>query len=128
MQLALLYLKKEIKKQKMGRPMKRVFQRSQFYIFLSVFLIGCGVPYLLDVAFCEELYGTPFLQVALIDGETVDPCEGDTVSTSLDGWTTGDLRLSPISFSLASQLSLEACSFRFPSLSISASRAPPLTQ
>ena len=77
----------------MGIPMKRPFLGSQFSIVLSFLLVCFAVPYFCDVAFCEELDGTPPSQAALIDGETIDPWEGDTLFASLDWGTTGDLRL-----------------------------------
>ncbi len=48
-----------------------------FYILLPLFLVFFAVPYLFDLAFCEELYTTPLSQAALIDAEKVDPYDGD---------------------------------------------------
>jgi hypothetical protein len=81
-----LIIKKEPKD---GASMRRSFHGSQFYIFLPFFLIVFAVPYLFDLAFCEELYATPLSQAAFIDGELVEPYESEFSSSGLDSTETG---------------------------------------
>ncbi len=67
--------------------MTRRYHGPAYYLFLPFFLIFFAVPYLFDVAYCEELYGTPLSQAALIDGEKVDPYEGAPAPHTVD-WDT----------------------------------------
>ena len=43
-----------------------------------LFFIILGLPYFLDVAFCEDLYDLPISQAALIDAEKVNSYHGST--------------------------------------------------
>lgn len=51
------------------------------------FFIFFAIPYLFDLAYCEELYGTPLSQASLIDGEKVEPFGEESSSRSLDSVT-----------------------------------------
>jgi hypothetical protein len=95
------------------------------FLVLSFLLAWVALPYLFDVAVCEELYDAPPLQATLTDGETVDSTEGDTLSASLDCVRTSNLRLPSISQGFFGRLSFETCRVSCPNLPISASRAPP---
>lgn len=117
----------EVEKPSLGIPMKLPLLGSPFSIVLSFLLVCFAVPYICDVASCEELYGTPHSQAALVDGETIDPGEEDTVFASLDWGMTGDLRPAPITRSLAIPPSFRTCSVRCPSLPTSGPRPPPVT-
>ena len=43
-----------------------------------------SIPYLFDLAYCEDLYGTPFSQPSLIDSEKVEPFGEEASSSSMD--------------------------------------------
>lgn len=98
------------------------------FLVLSFLLAWVALPYLFDVAVCEELYGAPPLQATLTDGETVDAAEGDTLSSSQDCVSASHLRLPSISQGFSGRLSFELCRVGYLSLPISASRAPPATR
>lgn len=96
-----------------------------FYIFLPLFLIFFAVPYLFDLAFCEELYTTQLSQAALIDAEKVDPHGGEFSSTCLDCAATGDPSAPPTPTCFAPHSPLEGCSVRAPIPVLLTSRPPP---
>jgi hypothetical protein len=54
------------------------------YIVAHVFLIFFSIPYLFDLAYCEDRYGTPFSQASLIDREKVEPFGEEASSSSMD--------------------------------------------
>ena len=54
------------------------------YIVGPLFLVFFAIPYLFDLAYCEELYGTPLSQASLSDGEQVEPFGEESSSRSLD--------------------------------------------
>lgn len=94
--------------------------------YFPLFLIFFAVPYLFDLAFCEELYATQASRAALVDGEKVDPYEGGGSSwTSLDCAPRGDLGASPTPPCFAPHSSEQACSFRAPIPGLLTSRPPP---
>ncbi len=66
-----------------------------FYILLPFFLFFFAVPYLFDLAYCEELYGTPLSQAALIEGEKVDPHEQQNLHRALDTATGPTVNVAP---------------------------------
>ena len=96
-----------------------------FYIFLPLFLVFFAVPYLFDLAFCEELYATPLSQAALIDAEKVDPSEGESSSASLDDSTACAVTVPPPPTSFTSHFSFPDCSFRQAIPVLLTSRPPP---
>jgi hypothetical protein len=98
------------------------------FLALSFLLAWLALPYLFDIAICEELYGASPLQATLTDGETVDSCEGDTLSVSLHWARTTDLGVPPLSQGFFGDFSFETGRVSCPSLPISASRAPPITR
>jgi hypothetical protein len=51
-------------------------------------LVLCVVPYLLDIAICEESSGLPLHQPALLDGKEVDSSEDTTAFLSHDDQAT----------------------------------------
>ena len=57
-------------------------------------LVLCVAPYLLDVAICEESSVPPHYQLALVDGEEVDPSEDTAVFLSHDNQTQSLIVLS----------------------------------
>lgn len=105
--------------------MNRRYRGLEFYL-LSFLLIFFAVPYLFDVAYCEELYGgTPPSQAALIDGEKVEPYDGHGFFPSLDcaiGRNVGVIHLPQSSLLLRS---LEPCSPRGQVPLLLISRPPP---
>jgi hypothetical protein len=105
--------------------MKITSRRPAFYIFLPLFLIFFAVPYLFDLAFCEELYATPLSQAALIDAEKVDPSEGESSSASLDDTTECDVTVPSPPTCFASHFSFEGCSFTVAIPVLLTSRPPP---
>jgi hypothetical protein len=105
--------------------MKLTSRGPAFYICLPLFLIFFAVPYLFDLAFCEELYTTPLSQAALIDAEKVDPYDGESSWNSLDCVTTGAVSAPLTSTCFASYASLEASSFGVPIPVLLTSRPPP---
>jgi hypothetical protein len=98
---------------------------SFYYIFLPLFLIFFAVPYLFDLAFCEELYATPLSQAALIDAEKVDPSDRESFSTSLDYATESDVTVASPPTCFAWHLSFEGSSFTVPIPVSLTSRPPP---
>jgi hypothetical protein len=102
-------------------------RRPTFSILVPLFLIFFAVPYLFDIAYCEELDSISLSQAALIDGEEVDPQQGESPSASLDLAITRDAS-EPPPWPSARHSRPEACSVRSPITSISASRAPPLAR
>ena len=113
----------------LGISMKSSVLRSPASILLSLVLLGFAIPYVCDVGFCEEVGGTRSLQVALIDGEPLDPSEeGDTLFASLDGGTTADLRLVLSSRGFTIPLAFHTRCVKCPSLPTSGSRPPPLAR
>lgn len=50
---------------------------------LCLFVL-CLIPYLLDVATCDEFNATPLHQPALVDGEEVDPSKATISPSSYD--------------------------------------------
>ncbi len=71
--------------------MKFTSRGPQFYLFLPLFVIFFAVPYLFDLAFCEELSTTPLSQAALIDAEKVDPDDGSSSLSFLDSAATEEM-------------------------------------
>lgn len=57
-------------------------------------LVLCVVPYLLDIAICEESSASPLHQPALLDGEEVDSSEDTTAFLSHDDQATNLILLS----------------------------------
>lgn len=105
--------------------MKITSRGPAFYIFLPLFFVFFAVPYLFDLAFCEELYATPLSQAALIDAEKVDPSEGESSSASLDDSTVGDVTVRRPPTCVASHLSCEGSGFTVPIPVLLTSRPPP---
>lgn len=105
--------------------MKLTYRGPSFYIFLPLFLIFFAVPYLFDVAFCEDLYSTPLSQAALIDGEKVDPYEGESSGNSLNYIATDDVSASSTSKCFAPHSSSESYSVRALIPVLLTSRPPP---
>jgi len=97
----------------------------QFYIFLLLFLIFFAVPYLFDLAFCEELYATPLSQAALIDAEKVDRDDGSSSLTSLDWAAMEDMSGPPAAQCFVLDSVLTECGFRSPLPLRLTSRPPP---
>jgi hypothetical protein len=100
-------------------------RRSQFYLFLPLFLIFFAIPYLFDLAFCEELYATPLSQAALLDAEKVDPDDGSCSSTFLDLAATEEMNESPTVEQFVQDDRLTGCSRRSPVPLLLTSRPPP---
>jgi hypothetical protein len=98
-----------------------------FYILLPLFLVFFAVPYLFDLAFCEELYTTPLSQAALIDAEKVDPYDGDSSWISLDSATTGAVSALPTPTCSAAHASLQGCMVSIPIPILLTSRPPPVS-
>lgn len=63
-------------------PVKRSYRGIRTYLVFPLLLIFFAVPYLIDLAYCNEIYHTDVSQSALIDGESVDPCDDETSWTS----------------------------------------------
>ena len=105
--------------------MKITSRGPAFYIFLPLFFIFFAVPYLFDLAFCEELYATPLSQAALIDAEKVDPSDGKSSSTSLDDTTECKVTVARPPTCFASHVSFEGSSFTVPIPVSLTSRPPP---
>jgi hypothetical protein len=57
-------------------------------------LVLCVVPYLLDVAICDEASASPLHQLALVDGEKVGPSEATVLFLSHDDQTQSVILLS----------------------------------
>jgi len=68
--------------------------QSRLTSFGFVLIVFCLVPYLLDVAVCEEFFSIPLHQPVLVDGEDVDPSEvtGTSVVHGDPLLTTSELR------------------------------------
>ena len=105
--------------------MKLTSNRPQFYLFLPLFLIFFAVPYLFDLAFCEELYATPLSQAALIDAEKVDPDDGSCSLTSLDSAATEEMSELPTAEHFVQDSFLTGCSFRSRIPLLPTTRPPP---
>lgn len=105
--------------------MKITSRGPAFYIFLPLFFVFFAVPYLFDLAFCEELYATPLSQAALIDAEKVDPSEGESSCPSLDYATEYDVTVPRPPTCVASRFSFEGCSVTVPIPVLLTSRPPP---
>jgi hypothetical protein len=84
-----------------------------------------AVPYLFDVVYCEELYGTPLSQAALIDGEKVDPQE-DPPSSHVFDLEAGLQRDRYLADPVALPLSLKYGRARMPVPPLLAARPPPV--
>ena len=106
--------------------MKITSRGPAFYIFLPLFFVFFAVPYLFDLAFCEELYATPLSQAALIDAEKVDPSEGESSSASLDDSIVDDVTVPRPPTCVASHFSFTGCCFREAIPVLLTSRPPPL--
>lgn len=50
---------------------------------LCLFVL-CLIPYLLDVATCDEFYATPLHQPVLVDGKEIDPSKATIDPSSYD--------------------------------------------
>jgi hypothetical protein len=72
--------------------MRLPYQGPIFYLLAPFLFIFFVVPYIFDVAYCEDLYGTPLSQAALIDGEKVDPYEAGLSVTSFDFVAASNIR------------------------------------
>lgn len=105
--------------------MKRPYHGLQCYVLLPFLLIFFAVPYLFDIAYCEDLYGTPLSQAALIDGEKVDSSEGKSSWTSLDCGRMADVSVPPAPKSFAPPSSLDVCHIRASIPVLLTSRPPP---
>lgn len=105
--------------------MKLTCRGPSFYIFFPLFLVFFALPYLFDLAFCEELYATPLSQAALIDAEKVDPYDGESSWTSLDCARTGEVSVPPTPTSFVPHSSLARGRFRAPIPVLLTSRPPP---
>ena len=105
--------------------MKITSRGPQFYIFLPLFFIFFAVPYLFDLAFCEELSTTPLSQAALIDAEKFDPDDGSSSLSVLDSAATEEMSGLPTAeyFILGSFLTSRG--FRSPIPLLLTSRPPP---
>jgi hypothetical protein len=90
--------------------------------FLLIFL---AIPYLFDLAYCEELYSTPLSQASLIDGEKVEPSGEESSSPSFDSALEESAKVSTTSSSFAPALFFEGCSFRSGFSIVLTSRPPP---
>ena len=100
-------------------------RRPQFYLFLPLFVIFFAVPYLFDLAFCEELYVTQLSQAALIDAEKVDPDDGSASLTSVDWAATEEINGPPIGKCFVPDCLLTERGFESPIPPLLASRPPP---
>ena len=109
--------------------MQIISHKPQFYIFLPLFLIFFAVPYLFDLAFCEELYATPLSQAALIDAEKVDPKigldDGSSSLTSFDWAATEEMSEPAAANCFVLDSLLTECGFRSPLPLRLTSRPPP---
>ena len=99
--------------------------RPVLYIVGPLFLVFFAIPYLFDLAYCEELYGTPLSQASLIDGETVEPFGEESSSRSLNLATAkaGPDPAAPTGF--VSALLFQACNLRSGLSIVPISRPPP---
>jgi hypothetical protein len=107
--------------------MNRPNRGPQFYILLPFLLIVFAVPYLFDVAYCEDLYGTPLSQAALVDGEKVDPSEAKISWTFFECGRTADVRVPPIPKSFTPQSSWDDGHIGAPAPVLLTSRPPPVS-
>jgi hypothetical protein len=105
--------------------MKITSRGLQFYIFLPLFVIFFAVPYLFDLAFCEELSNTPLSQAALIDAEKVDPDDGSSPLSFLDAAATEEMSGLPTAENFVLSSFLTSCGFRSPIPHLLTSRPPP---
>jgi hypothetical protein len=105
--------------------MRRAYHGRAFYLFLPLFLIFFAVPYLFDIVYCEELYGTPLSQAALIDGEKVDPHK-DPPSSQVVNLEVSLQRKHHLVDSVLLPLSLKSGSARMPMPPLLAARPPPV--
>lgn len=105
--------------------MNITLSRLQFYLFLPLFLIFFAVPYLFDLAFCEELYVTPLSQAALIDAEKVDPDGGSSSLSFPDSAATEEISGLLTAEYFILEPFLARCSFRSLIPLLLTSRPPP---
>lgn len=104
--------------------MKLLSRGPRFYLFLPL-VIFFAVPFLFDLAFCEELYVTPLSQAALPDAEKVDPNDGSSSLVFLDSAATEELSGLPSSEYFVLDPFLTRCGFRSPIPLLLHSRPPP---
>ena len=107
--------------------MKIVFRGPQFYLFLPLFVIFFAIPYLFDLAFCEELYATPLSHASLIDAEKVEPDDKSSSLSFLDSAATEEMTGRPIAESFVLDRFLARCGFRSPIPLLLTSRPPPVS-
>lgn len=105
--------------------MKITSRGPQFYILLPLFVIFFAVPYLFDLAFCEELSNTPLSQAGLIDAEKVVPDDGTSSLSFLDSAATEEMSGLPTAEYFALNSFLTRCGFRSPIPLLLTSRPPP---
>jgi hypothetical protein len=92
-------------------------------------IIFFGIPYLVDVAYCEDLTPAHFAQNFVFDGEEVDPSDDQACFVTLDH-PIGVLAEIPPCLIASTQfgdLAQTVSSFKYLSVTWHASRPPPST-